>query len=432
MGGSGPELAKRGNGLGPMHNHVSCVGCHKQGGVGGAGANDVNVDILTAMLPERPGGKPLSPSAIRSLERRASAIHPAFFSSDSFVLHRFGRDPAGDNEAYAKFRKQLLGAEPYRLSRENHTRRINNVTVRLSQRSTPSLFGAGAIDSIPMSVLSQLAAQQKIKHPKMAGRFTARFGWQGDVASLKQFVVQACVGELGLQVQRHAAESRYPLDETGKPLPGKPLTRVLVETAKAAKEKGETRPSFDLSELQMHSLVKFISSLEPPREVPVEEQSDSQAVAAGKELFNHIGCSVCHVADIGSVKGIYSDLLLHDMGKGCFDPIQAPHGPLRPSNRPSMYLSRRREVKELVTGTIREQEYRTPALWGCRDSAPYMHDGRAQTIEEAIRSHGGQAEQVVRNFDALSDARRDELVQFVLTIGAPASVGATDAQVSKR
>jgi len=35
-------------------------------------------------------------------------------------------------------------------------------------------------------------------------------------------------------------------------------------------------------------------------------------------------------------------------------------------------------------------EWRTPPLWGVARSAPYLHDGRAPTLEEAIRLHGGQ------------------------------------------
>ena len=36
-------------------------------------------------------------------------------------------------------------------------------------------------------------------------------------------------------------------------------------------------------------------------------------------------------------------------------------------------------------------EWRTPPLWGVADSAPYMHDGRAPTLADAVKLHGGQA-----------------------------------------
>ncbi len=39
-----------------------------------------------------------------------------------------------------------------------------------------------------------------------------------------------------------------------------------------------------------------------------------------------------------------------------------------------------------------QREWKTPPLWGVRDSGPYLHDGRAITIEEAIEWHGGESE----------------------------------------
>jgi len=54
---------------------------------------------------------------------------------------------------------------------------------------------------------------------------------------------------------------------------------------------------------------------------------------------------------------LFSDLLLHDMGPGLADGIE----------------------QESASGS----EFRTPPLWGLRFSAPYLHDGRAGTPEEA-------------------------------------------------
>ena len=71
----------------------------------------------------------------------------------------------------------------------------------------------------------------------------------------------------------------------------------------------------------------------------------------------------------------YTDLLLHDMGAGLAD------------NRPDY----------LATGS----EWRTTLLWGlgcCKRpmaaAAYFLHDGRAQTIEEAILWHGGRSGKV--------------------------------------
>jgi hypothetical protein len=65
------------------------------------------------------------------------------------------------------------------------------------------------------------------------------------------------------------------------------------------------------------------------------------------------------------------------------------------------------------------REWRTPPLWGVRDSAPYLHDGRAATLEEAIRAHGGEAEAVVEKFRALTAMERDSMLTFLGTLAAP-------------
>lgn len=55
----------------------------------------------------------------------------------------------------------------------------------------------------------------------------------------------------------------------------------------------------------------------------------------------------------------------------------------------------------------------TKELWGLGNTAPYLHDGRATTIEEAILEHGGAATTERRNFRGLSDAKRKELLAFL-------------------
>ena len=65
-------------------------------------------------------------------------------------------------------------------------------------------------------------------------------------------------------------------------------------------------------------------------------------------------------------------------------------------------------------------EWRTPPLWGVRDSAPYLHDGRAPTIEQAILLHGGEARRLGHAYRGLSPRERGQLERFLLTLAAPA------------
>lgn len=84
-----------------------------------------------------------------------------------------------------------------------------------------------------------------------------------------------------------------------------------------------------------------------------------------------------------------------------------------------------RQVKvrrNLVRPTDVSQEWRTAPLWGLRDSAPYMHDGRAATVEQAIEMHDGEGESSRRRYQLLKDKEKSELLAFLDTFAAPGAL----------
>ena len=66
-----------------------------------------------------------------------------------------------------------------------------------------------------------------------------------------------------------------------------------------------------------------------------------------------------------------------------------------------------------------QREWRTPPLWGVADTAPYMHDGRAKTLEEAILWHSGEAHASKDLFVALNSKDKGNLIAFLMTLRAP-------------
>jgi CxxC motif-containing protein (DUF1111 family) len=66
-----------------------------------------------------------------------------------------------------------------------------------------------------------------------------------------------------------------------------------------------------------------------------------------------------------------------------------------------------------------EKEWKTPPLWGVRDSYPYLHDGRALTLEDAILQHDGEAERAATAFRQASPSRQQDLISFLETLQAP-------------
>ncbi len=83
---------------------------------------------------------------------------------------------------------------------------------------------------------------------------------------------------------------------------------------------------------------------------------------------------------------LYSDLLLHDMGT-LGDGIRQGQ----------------------ATGT----EFRTAPLWGLRFRRLFLHDGRATTLDQAIRLHGGEALGSISRYNALPLTDRNELFNFL-------------------
>jgi CxxC motif-containing protein (DUF1111 family) len=275
---------------------------------------------------------------------------------------------------------------------------VTPANVRLAQRNTPALFGAGLIDALPDRVIIATEKKQKLRWglasftsqelpvgraPRLPDGRIGRFGWKGQTATLSDFVQAACANELGL---------------------GNPGQAQPVPMSKP----GYRAPGLDLTLEQCDQLTHFVASLSRPVEqVP---GSFAQDASAGKKLFSEIGCADCHTPDLGPIEGIYSDLLLHRMSPEMAASV-AYYGS---SGQPTVVA----ETGDPNSGPL-AAEWRTPPLWGVADSAPYLHDGRAPTLEDAIRLHGGQGTRSASRFSTLRPAEQNQLIAFLKTLRAP-------------
>ena len=387
-------LCHAGDGLGPVYNDTSCVACHGLGAPGGAGPESKNVVLVTAV--------PNNCGRLDPLDQ----LLPGFRGSRSAVLHRFGTEPE-----YASWRTHF--SNPARQAAQNPApkpggdvvqnrirafkertapqRRLhersgnppsaNGFNLSLAERNTPALFGAGRIDDIASEVLVAVAACQPADVKGRVGRTKegriGRFGWKAQLPSLHEFVRGACANELGLEVPGHS--------QAASPLT--PLTKAR---------------GLDLTEADCDALVSYVRALPAPVVVDPAGPLGSEDMRAGRRLFADLECTACHMPTLGEVRGIYSDLLLHDMGQSLSDSgstygIDGPDTPEGPKPR----------------------EWRTPPLWGYRDSGPYMHDGRAQTLEEAVALHEGQGTASAHRFFSLSGRERGQVEAFLKSLVAP-------------
>jgi mono/diheme cytochrome c family protein len=371
----------QGDGLGPVFNARSCASCHFQGGLGGGGGLEHNV-VSFEVFP-RPGDPTFrtgtvhnfsTEAAHKETERGLRAMYPV-------VRGRTIRSGSPDCPTTTT----IPDFDP----------------VRTESVQTTALFGAGWIDLISDRAILRNARNRGVK--ALAGELTlnfedipvgrvrhveggvGKFGWKAQSATLKEFIAMACSNELGLGT---------PLSEQAKPLAAPGHTAAP-----------------DLDKKQFRALVAFVKTLPKPVEATPDRPADREAAARGKELFASIGCAVCHVPDLGGVKGVYSDFLLYALDDP--PPPGGSGGGAYGEPPPQLQLPPRPESEP------RPEEWKTPPLWGVADSAPYLHDGSAPTLRDAILRHHGDARSVTQRFQALPAGDQAAVVAFLGTLKAP-------------
>jgi CxxC motif-containing protein (DUF1111 family) len=238
--------------------------------------------------------------------------------------------------------------------------------------------------------LRQAEKQSFPLFPEIKGRVSGlpdgrlgRFGWKAQIAGLDDFVRAACSNELGLEVPGEHQASLAP-----------------------AMEFDLSALNLDMDNEQCDLLTRFVSRLA----APIRRPDERRVPPWGYMVFESIGCATCHTPKLGAVTGLYSDLLLHDMGESSSDsatyygaPIASPTpGDVAKATPPAQR-----------SGMAEPTEWRTPPLWGVADSAPYMHDGRADTLDDAIRRHDGEAAKTKIRYTRLDTRERGALLTFL-------------------
>ena len=288
--------------------------------------------------------------------------------------------------------KAIPGAEPERLP----------AGVDVSNRMPPPVFGVGLIEAISDSAILAHADPNDADGDGISGRPNyvtpaayvpatepgsgtspriGRFGRKAQVPALLQQAVEAFHQDIGITSPYQPAENVNPL-----------ASRVVPDLDRAQDP--------EVGEGEVDDVLQYMRMLAPPS--PGEWTTQRRR---GETLFSSARCNVCHVPSMPTGPHeidalayrdapLYSDLLLHDMGDGLAD------------NRPA--------------GSADGREWRTAPLWGLRLVREFLnggmlllHDGRAHSVDEAIRLHGGEAAAARDAFIAMPAADRAALVDFV-------------------
>lgn len=275
-----------------------------------------------------------------------------------------------------------------------------NVT---ATRNPIPFFGVGLLAEIPDAELLKNADPDDKNKDGISGRpnydrgFVGRFGRKSQTVSIEGFIRGPLFNHVGLTSNPLSEEARAKL-----PVPSNSVMTVkdglegegVIRQAQAAAPDEPTTdndgaPDPELSESELFDLVSFAMLLAAP-----EPDAVTADVSAGQAAFSKAQCTACHLPTLKGPRGLipaYSDLLLHDMGEELADGIEM----------------------KVATGN----EFRTQPLWGVTAVGPYLHDGRADTLDEAIRLHAGEAKASRDAYVALSEGDRAKLLVFVESLG---------------
>jgi CxxC motif-containing protein (DUF1111 family) len=359
------------DGLGPIFNNVSCFNCHNQ--------------------PDN-NGLPIVGGASAQTELRFKTSSGVFD-----LLHVSSTNPnvcqdvvpfdavlTAHRKSNQTFGLGLIEAIPDATILANVNR--NN--------GKDGVFGRAAVLSDPVTNL--IATGTFFNGvPNRVGRF----GWKDQEATLLAFAGDGQINELG-QTNRFFGTDFAPHQGGLEPPntiardaaePGG-ITATTLQDTPADPNSPEGPANFDDSD----RYAVFMQLNAPPPTVPL-----SASALRGQAKFAQINCTACHmpsmttgaskISDVLSFQNValYSDLLLHDMGN---------------------------LGDGIVQGAAGATEMRTAPLWGLRARAPFLHDGRAATVMDAIMAHAGEAAKIQDRFAHLPAAQQQDIIDFLMSI----------------
>ncbi len=70
----------------------------------------------------------------------------------------------------------------------------------------------------------------------------------------------------------------------------------------------------------------------------------------------------------------------------------------------------------IVQGSAGPTQMRTAPLWGLQFEKTFLHDGRATTVDPAIKAHAGQGAAAAQAYGGLNATQKAQLLAFLNSI----------------
>ncbi|MEQ1893026.1 MAG: di-heme oxidoredictase family protein, partial [Planctomycetota bacterium] len=175
----------------------------------------------------------------------------------------------------------------------------------------------------------------------------------------------------------------------------------------------------------------------PGRKLPADPARRA-VVDAGEALFASLGCAECHVPALRLESPLFSEPNpFNPAGNLQVADVPAPLVVDLTAAGPGPHLARETDGsvlvpaftdlkrhdmgaeldnEQLVQGGVATELFLTRKLWGMANEPPYLHNGRALTIHDAIVKHGGEGLASREAYQALTQTEQRSVVDFLKTL----------------
>jgi CxxC motif-containing protein (DUF1111 family) len=404
-------------GLGPRFNSVSCVSCHSQPAVGGSGPAVNPQFTFTNGPPPRVAPDNTTPYFITADGPTREARFPFFFDSSGAV--NTNAPNGGVEDLFTVSGRSDAGNCTLAQPPFEQAEAANNIIFRIPL----PVFGDGLIENLDDSTLLNNQAANLNNNFGVAGTFNhngndgtiARFGWKAQNKSLELFSGEAYNVEMGITNEIFTQDRPLPEeDQNGTGLPaaclnlsgaGYPEDRTNF-TATSGSDQFATNASIPSDVVQFAMFMRLLAAPQPGGVVLNGRAVSASSISTGAALFGSIGCATCHNSAINSTQpssftaslsnqpvNAFGDVEIHHMGAGLADNVSQ--------------------------GTAGGDQFRTAPLWGLGQRIFLLHDGRSSNLLSAIQAHasrGSEANTVVDNFEDLTSAQQQEVLDFLRSL----------------
>jgi len=263
------------------------------------------------------------------------------------------------------------------------------------------------------------------------------FGWKGTQAALRSFVRNAAHNELGLQAIELVGDTDGDYDGMINEMSVGDITAITTFFAALPRPVS----SVELADMGLTDM----------------SEEDRRAITAGETAFTDIGCASCHVPSMVLYDPIYSepartpgyvDTAFPDGSDPQAHGLSAAHAVGfdlsldQPDNRIELRDAGIYHLGALEFGAdgwpltrwftdfkrhdmgpgladpadplgMGASVFATRSLAAVGSTGPWLHDGRAMTLTDAILAHGGDAQGVRDDFANLPSNQQDEIIAFL-------------------